>query len=168
MNWRTFFSFRGRLNRAGYWLALFIIMVAETIFGFIQSASSVNSPAGILIDLLVAVAEAAAVVASLAITVKRLHDRDKSVWWLLALYLVPALLAALAVFLGVVANTSVGAAADYATPAFWVCWFTTFAIIVWLLIELGCRRGSVGSNRYGPDPLSPIRPWRTGLTGIDR
>jgi uncharacterized membrane protein YhaH (DUF805 family) len=168
MNWRTFFSFRGRLNRARYWLALFIIMVGETILGFIESASSLSSPAGILIDLLVAIGEVAAVAASLAITVKRLHDRDKSAWWLLALYLAPALLTGLAVYLGIIANTSVGAGADYAALLSRVCLFGVVAFVVWFFVELGCRRGSVGTNRSGPDPLSPIRPWRTGLTGIDR
>jgi uncharacterized membrane protein YhaH (DUF805 family) len=28
-----------------------------------------------------------------------------------------------------------------------------FAITVWAFVELGCLRGTVGPNRYGPDPL---------------
>jgi uncharacterized membrane protein YhaH (DUF805 family) len=168
MNWRTFFSFRGRLNRARYWLALFIITVAEAILGFAQSASSLSSTASLVIDLLVAVGEVAAFVASLAIMVKRLHDRSKSAWWLLALYLVPALLAGLAVYLSFIANSSVGGEADYAALLFRLCLLGVFAIMVWFFVELGCLRGTVGTNRYGSDPLLPIRPWRTGLAGIDR
>ena len=30
----------------------------------------------------------------------------------------------------------------------------SFGITVWAFVELGCLRGTVGSNRYGPDPLS--------------
>jgi len=30
----------------------------------------------------------------------------------------------------------------------------SFAISVWAFVELGCLRGTVGPNRYGPDPLS--------------
>jgi uncharacterized membrane protein YhaH (DUF805 family) len=31
----------------------------------------------------------------------------------------------------------------------------SFAISIWALVELGFLRGTVGPNRYGPDPLSP-------------
>ena len=31
-------------------------------------------------------------------------------------------------------------------------WFT-IAVIIWFFVELGCLRGTVGSNDYGPDPL---------------
>jgi uncharacterized membrane protein YhaH (DUF805 family) len=155
MNRRTFFSFRGRLNRARYWLALFIIMVAEMVLGFAQSAPALSSPASLILDLLAAAGEAAAFAASLAITVKRLHDRGKSAWWLLGLYLVPALLTGVIVYLGFVANTNVGAEADYAALLFRVSLLGVFAIMVWFFVELGCRRGTVGSNRYGLDPLAP-------------
>ena len=30
----------------------------------------------------------------------------------------------------------------------------SFAIAVWGFVEIGCLRGTVGPNRYGPDPLS--------------
>jgi uncharacterized membrane protein YhaH (DUF805 family) len=149
-------------------LVLLIIAIAEIVLGAVKAADSLSPAVTIAVDLLVAAGEIAVVAASLAITVKRLHDRDKSAWWLLALYVAIALLAGLAVYIGVVANTGVGATADYAALLFRVCLFGVLALLVWLFVELGCRRGSVGTNRYGADPLSPFRPWRTGLTGIDR
>jgi uncharacterized membrane protein YhaH (DUF805 family) len=30
----------------------------------------------------------------------------------------------------------------------------SFGITVWAFVEIGCLRGTVGPNRYGPDPLS--------------
>jgi uncharacterized membrane protein YhaH (DUF805 family) len=33
-----------------------------------------------------------------------------------------------------------------------------FAISVWAFVELGCLRGTVGPNQYGPDPLAPSVP----------
>ena len=38
-----------------------------------------------------------------------------------------------------------------------------FAVGVWAFVELGCLRGTIGPNRYGPDPLEPtaIPPVRT-------
>ena len=29
-----------------------------------------------------------------------------------------------------------------------------FAIGVWAFVELGCLRGTIGANQYGPDPLA--------------
>lgn len=155
MNWRTYFSFRGRLNRARYWLALFVITVAEMVLALVKSAGTASSSISILIDLVVAAGEVAAVVASLAVIVKRLHDRDKSAWWLIALYVVPAILVGIAIYLGFIANTGVGAEADYAALMFRVSLLGAFAIMVWFFVELGCRRGTVGTNRYGRDPLAP-------------
>lgn len=53
---------------------------------------------------------------SIAVSVKRFHDRDMSGWWVL-MALVPL----------------IGT--------------------IFLFVVVGCLRGTVGSNRFGPDPL---------------
>ena len=78
--------------------------------------------------------------ASLALAAKRLHDRDKSAWWLLLFYLVPAVLDATAQALG------------EATGAL-VLTLLGAAISIWAMIELGFLKGTQGPNRFGPDPL---------------
>jgi uncharacterized membrane protein YhaH (DUF805 family) len=40
-------------------------------------------------------------------------------------------------------------------------WFLLIALIpivggIWLFIELGCLRGSIGGNRFGPDPVAAL------------
>jgi uncharacterized membrane protein YhaH (DUF805 family) len=40
-------------------------------------------------------------------------------------------------------------------------WFLLISLIpivgaVWLFVELGCLRGSVGDNRFGPDPVETL------------
>jgi uncharacterized membrane protein YhaH (DUF805 family) len=30
-----------------------------------------------------------------------------------------------------------------------------FAITAWSFVELGCLRGTIGVNPYGPDPVAP-------------
>ena len=55
-------------------------------------------------------------VPSLAMNVKRCHDRDRSGWFILVM-LIP------------------------------------LAGGIWYFIEAGCLRGTVGPNKYGPDPL---------------
>jgi uncharacterized membrane protein YhaH (DUF805 family) len=32
----------------------------------------------------------------------------------------------------------------------------SFAITIWAIVELGFLRGTIGPNRYGPDPLPPL------------
>src|SRR2546430_13641751 len=76
----------------------------------------------------------------LALSAKRLHDRDKSAWWLLVFYALPTILST---------------AADRTEDVqFITLHLISFGITVWAFVELGCLRGTVGSNRYGPDPLS--------------
>jgi uncharacterized membrane protein YhaH (DUF805 family) len=40
-----------------------------------------------------------------------------------------------------------------------------FAITVWAFVELGCLRGTVGPNQYGPDPLEPAALDPAGIPG---
>ena len=77
------------------------------------------------------------------LVVKRLHDRDKSGWWILLFYLTPSVL-------GSIANTSEQPLVGF------VFGVGSFVISIWALVELGFLRGTVGPNRYGPDPLQPL------------
>ena len=73
---------------------------------------------------------------------ERLHDRDKSAWWLLVFYGLPALL-------GPVARMASfpGARLHY------ILALAGFALSIWGFFEIGCLPGTSGSNSYGPDPL---------------
>ena len=78
--------------------------------------------------------------------IKRLHDRNKSGWWVLLFYGAPTALSAVAALLESGAETSL---------AVLLFQLVNLVILVWALIELGCLRGTIGQNRYGPDPLAP-------------
>jgi uncharacterized membrane protein YhaH (DUF805 family) len=80
---------------------------------------------------------------SLALMIKRLHDRDKSAWWLSLFYLVPLVLQAIGQFLG-----SAGLILDLIATG----------IGIWAIIELGFLRGTDGPNKFGPDPLLAQAP----------
>jgi len=161
MNWRSlFFSFRGRVNRAKYWLALLIILIVSAVLRVIRIIVEYNwdvvgeqdmadSVAGLVtlavITLVVLAVSLTCLVAGLALATKRLHDRDKSAWWLLVFYLLPSVL-------GVV-----GAGVSMATEswlAFMLLGAVAVVISIWAFIELGCLRGTPGANQYGPDPLA--------------
>jgi uncharacterized membrane protein YhaH (DUF805 family) len=47
------------------------------------------------------------------------------------------------------------AAANHTGDVGFVPHLASFAITVWAFVELGCLRGTVGPNRFGPDPLMP-------------
>jgi uncharacterized membrane protein YhaH (DUF805 family) len=79
-----------------------------------------------------------------AIHTERLHDRNKSAWWLLIFYVVPAVFGPLAKtewFAG-----TAGTILHYALA------LADLALSIWGFVEIGCLRGTAGSNRYGPNP----------------
>ena len=86
-------------------------------------------------------------IVGIAVGVKRLHDRNKSGWYLLLFYFVPFTLVALSVLIGAFVEDSIMIATVLALLA--------VAVGVWTFVEMGCLRGTVGINQYGPDPVAP-------------
>ena len=144
MDWgHLFFKFNGRTNRAKFWIAgliFAVINVVMAIFGYVADQSvifqAVNSMLGIVM-----------LISSIAVGVKRLHDRNKSGWYLLLFYFVPGVVAALSVLIGEFVEDSSIIATVLALVA--------FALVVWAFVEMGCLRGTIGVNQYGPDPVAP-------------
>jgi uncharacterized membrane protein YhaH (DUF805 family) len=131
------------VNRAKFWIAVLIfaaINVVLAIVGYVMDQSVVfqalNSMLGIVI-----------LISSIAVGVKRLHDRNKSGWYLLLFYLVPSVL--------VVIGVLIGAFVEDSTIIATVLGLLAFAIGVWAFVEMGCLRGTIGVNQYGPDPVAP-------------
>jgi uncharacterized membrane protein YhaH (DUF805 family) len=141
---RLCFSFQGRINRAKYWL---VVLVISAIFvAFVLIAAAAQSWA---LGILAALLFIPTLVASLAITVKRLHDREKSAWWLLVFYLLPSVLEGAGKGME---ETAVGEGWASLLPAL-VLLIAAIVLSIWAFVELGCLRGTIGENRYGPDPL---------------
>jgi uncharacterized membrane protein YhaH (DUF805 family) len=165
------FSFSGRLNRARFWLASIVLIVVSVVLlpiSILSAALVVISPASfaILIGfggwpvmpaafaglqfvlclyLLVSCAALLAWFAGFAVATKRLHDRNKSAWWLLLFYLAPLILAAIAYY------TDPGGIAAFEVRL--ILGLAGLSIWIWFLVEFGFLRGTAGPNRYGPDPL---------------
>ena len=77
-----------------------------------------------------------------AVTIKRLHDRDKSAWWYLLYGIAPFGFFLLAIYLW---TARVLEAAS-------ILFVLSFVGLIWAIIELGFLRGTAGPNRYGPAP----------------
>jgi uncharacterized membrane protein YhaH (DUF805 family) len=139
------FSFSGRLNRKPYWLTtlcivlvLIVVMILVFAMGGAGLATGDFSGLGALL-IIIALAYIPFLWIGLAISAKRLHDRNKSAWWLLLFYLVPAILQGIGEQLG---------------TAGLILTLAGLGISIWALVEIGFLRGTVGPNQYGPDPLS--------------
>jgi len=132
---RLWFGFSGRANRAKYWLvaavnlAIIAVLTAVAIVG--------DAPALWIVFFIVLLV---LVVSSIAVSIRRLHDRAKSGWWVLVFIFVPGLL------------NGVGSRLGDPVPMI-ILSLAGFAISIWALVELGFLRGTQGDNAYGPDPL---------------
>jgi uncharacterized membrane protein YhaH (DUF805 family) len=147
--WAFFFSFRGRINRAKYWLALLIF----TIVGVVQILGGLALGNAMLIQMFNFLIDIAILVASIAVAIKRLHDRDRSAWWLLLFYLGPFVLAGVGGGIMWAGERSIGLTEDWSLfPRLGL--LAGLALLIWGLVEIGFRRGTAGYNRFGPDPLA--------------
>jgi uncharacterized membrane protein YhaH (DUF805 family) len=87
-----------------------------------------------------------------AIHTERLHDRDKSAWWLVVFFLLPGVL-------GQIEKLARFAGTTGAVLHFMLA-LAAFALTIWGFVEIGCLRGTAGANTYGPDPLTEERRTR--------
>jgi uncharacterized membrane protein YhaH (DUF805 family) len=150
MDWTTLlFSFKGRINRGKYWLAALIYIAVWTIFvvgsliwlGGLDITNLMSfAGAGLMIWLIGFILLIAGTWSGLAVGVKRLHDRDKSGWWMLLFWLGPSVLSG--------SNTAMS---DFSVGL--ILSLAAMAIVIWAFVELGCLPGTPGPNQYGPDPL---------------
>jgi uncharacterized membrane protein YhaH (DUF805 family) len=156
------FSFKGRIQRLYWWLTSLVVgavagMVSSTIasvaqsfgFGFIDpdtNAFELSVPLSVLLS----VVGVLNVWVNYALSAKRLHDRNRSGWWLLA----PTVTLVIAIaFAFVTLSRPEGQRGPWNTIGI-IFVLVTFALGVWLVLEIGFLRGTQGPNRYGPDPLA--------------
>ena len=91
------FSFQGRINRAKFWLVHVVMWVVVLIvFGAILGSAAMSSDpqaalqsVGVVGGLVLLVVYILALWIGLAVAAKRWHDRNKSAWWILIVF-VPA------------------------------------------------------------------------------
>ncbi|WP_310447365.1 DUF805 domain-containing protein [Thiobacillus sp.] len=94
MNWylnvlKQYAVFKGRARRKEYWFFILFNLIASVVLTVIDfMTGSLDSELGI--GLLSGLYSLAVLIPSLAVTVRRLHDTDRSGWWLL-IGLVPLL-----------------------------------------------------------------------------
>jgi uncharacterized membrane protein YhaH (DUF805 family) len=137
------FSFQGRANRQPYWVTNFILACALVVGLFALGGLSAGMPLLSILGLPIFVGY---FWVGMAVGARRLHDRNKSAWWLLLFWGVPILVGAIEA----IVESGGGSAGETAGVALKLL---NLPIVIWVFIELGGLRGTVGSNRFGDDPL---------------
>ena len=147
MDWVYLFNeFHGRIGRKTFWTAIAVLAVAETIGHFIAGELQ-GERLGAIIDL-------AFIYPEFAVATKRAHDRNLPLW-LLAIFFGAS---AVFDFLAVLNLFTMPDVESEAAPSMLLLGIAVpFAVLgIALLVELGFRRGTVGPNQYGPDPLAKV------------
>ena len=130
------FNYRDRATRAEYWWFFLFTWLGGLVTGFVDAILSVTFHFQILSTIfLIAIFFAFA-----ALTVRRYHDSNHTGWWML----LPLPVTFIAILF--LAMTS--------PPSGWQMAFSSlliFASTGWLF-ALTVLDGTVGNNRYGPDP----------------
>lgn len=139
------FSFQGRFSRKKYWMYFAVqCAFAGLVWAAVDAATAAHAVSRPTYWLLVALlAGLPAGISIMATTVKRLHDWGQSGWWgpaIGVLALVGMELLSLLYNQALLEWGNWGGGAGFAAFIFWL---------------IGSVRGTIGNNRFGPDPVPP-------------
>jgi uncharacterized membrane protein YhaH (DUF805 family) len=102
-NWSSvLFEFTGRINRAKFWIGLLIAKLTLIASGFTAAALDLEDTVLLLLLPI-------PFWMIFAVCTKRLHDLDRSAWWLPAVILVPGFILALGLIQGTEGDNRFGA-----------------------------------------------------------
>jgi uncharacterized membrane protein YhaH (DUF805 family) len=140
MDWAYLFnSFEGRIGRTTFWTGMALLIPVELLAHVVAEALQG--------DRLSAIVDLAFTYPEFSVALKRAHDRDLPIWILIVFFGGGALLDLLAVLELAGNNDEPSVLSLFIAVPFTV-------LLVALLIELGFRRGTIGPNKYGPDPAA--------------
>ena len=94
---RKYAQFTGRARRSEYWMFVLLVIIIEVVFyalmgvaGGMPTTGAPPTGLGMVITLVFGVIMLGLLIPSLAVTFRRLHDTNRSAWWIL-IALVPFL-----------------------------------------------------------------------------
>ena len=145
-------DFNGRAPRAEYWWYVLALVVAFIVVGIIESILGIRHMIAYSYGPLSAILWVATIVPSLAVGARRLHDTNRSGWWLL-LPLVPYCLAIVVGGAAMVAGAAAGGGLGMMAGAGIAGIFALIGLICALVLLFFMVQPSLpGENRYGPNP----------------
>jgi len=145
------FSSQGRIPRSTYWY--YALAVAALNIPLAILTYSVSNP-----DVLSVISCISVIVGlvlffpGLMVAIKRCHDRNRSGWFLLVSYIPVGIWLLLFGISFIMSSYDTGAVGGFYWVMVCLMWIS-FIPTLWVFVELGFLRGTVGPNKYGPDPL---------------
>ncbi len=144
---RLFTSAEGRIPRLAYWIGFITILLVEIVLRLLLGVPLAPIPADpFSIRALSFLIDAALLYPTAIVMVKRFHDRDRS-GQLIGWFVVPYSVIMLTNLLGMSGDP------DHMGLVEALLLIATTVITLAFIVELGFRRGTLGDNQYGPDPV---------------
>ena len=149
LGFKNYFKFSGRSTRAEYWWWLLFTVLAGIVLNVVDTLTGTMGMVGFLFEL-------ATLVPSFALGARRLHDINRTGWWLLW-------------FLGSFPMAAIGGGillvSFFLLDNFLILTVLGFAMAIGfgilgiigviVLIVWAIKQGDEGLNKYGPDPRQP-------------
>ena len=142
--YHKFFTLRGRACRSEYWWFVLFAFIANLILSFIAVFPIVGELAGFIGSL-------AILIPFISVSVRRMHDLEKSGLWLLF----PGVLIVAAIFFVVFGALSTAGLLFLLG----IILILAACVAVLVIVLLLAQYGSYGENRYGPDPFQEKLPF---------
>ncbi len=159
---KRYAEFNGRSRRMEFWMYQLGLWILNIVLGVIvmmvgaasmASASADNPGAGIVgmmagmgvLSIVFVVLGLGLLIPSIAVAVRRLHDTNRSGFWLLL---------PIGLYIAIIAMAMMAAAANSSAMGaiVLIVWLLFMASAIMLLVFY-CLPGTPGPNKYGPDPL---------------
>lgn len=141
---KRYAEFSGRAPRAEYWYFYLMTIIVGIVAAFIDLAIGSSGIVRAIVNL-------ALFLPFLAVSVRRLHDTNRSGWWLLGVF-AAFLVIGVVIGIGLIGvNFASGAAAIVGLIAFGIL---AFAAAITFVVFMATP-GTQGQNDYGPDPYGP-------------
>ncbi len=157
---KKFFDFTGRARRSEYWWFVLFVMIVSMVFNFIGAVFPMVNILGLIVGLLLSIAQLAALT-------RRLHDTGCSGWWVLVyglfmLVTYGALVAILAPVAGeLMAEGDQMALVELMANAFMdspiaaavmICGALATAFMAIITLIFAVKDSQWTENKYGPSP----------------
>ncbi|PAX09756.1 DUF805 domain-containing protein [Sphingomonas lenta] len=162
--YRRYAEFSGRSRRKEYWMFLLFTIIVNIALTATQGVLGLSLGGGDGVGALAAIGGIGllslifglgSLIPSIAVAMRRLHDTNRSGWWLLAPVL-PYILGVLVMVGGLFGAASGAGANSAAAGAGAGLILTSIGLILGLvLLVFFCIEGTRGPNRFGPDPKDP-------------
>lgn len=146
---KKYAQFSGRAPRAEYWWFTLANLVVSFVIGMLEGALGLSGESGLSsFGVLSIIFSLALIVPGIAVTVRRLHDTNRTGWWILAPIIPYA--AGVAMMMPALLNpegASIGTSMGGAVIFMLVGGLLALALLVFMILP-----GNSGANNYGPDP----------------